>query len=236
MAPRRLPAAPAAGPRRQLAGRADRHRCVNSCCRRIGGHRSKGRASSPGMDNAERGTRRPPPSTAILSGDSADVYFAPRERDPGQRRPRPDGRDGGLLQPQRGAVRHRRGQDAARPRAGRRAAGGGQRRGAVRWRFDLAQGSRAAHPCPLPGLRVVRDRLARADGPVDRLGDRGARVRRGGRARAGDQLRRAARPSRTSPMRSTTRPSSAAASAPRRPPGRAWPASRRAARCPTRWC
>jgi nicotinate phosphoribosyltransferase len=28
------------------------------------------------MDNAERGTRRPPPSTAILSGDSADVYFA----------------------------------------------------------------------------------------------------------------------------------------------------------------
>ena len=41
---------------------------------------------------------------------------------------------------------------------------------------------------------------------------------------------------RTSATRSTTRPSSAAASARRRPPVRDWPAWRQPARCPIRWC
>ena len=60
---------------------------------------------------------------------------------------------------------------------------------------DRAQGSRAAHSRALPRLRPVRDRDPGHAGPVDRLGNGRARMRRRGRAGAGHLLRRAPHPS-----------------------------------------
>ena len=72
----------------------------------------------------------------------------------------------------------------------------GRRRGARRRRSCRAQGSRAAHPRAVPRVRPVRDGDAGHARPVDRLGDRGARVRGRGRAGAGHLVRRAPRPPR----------------------------------------
>ena len=92
------------------------------------------------------------------------------------------------------AVRHRRGEEPARPRPRRRRPGRDPARGARRRRPDRAQGGRPADPRALPPVRAVRDGDPRDARPVDRLGDRRPRVRRGRRARAGHQLRRPPRP------------------------------------------
>ena len=91
-------------------------------------------------------------------------------------------------------MRHRRGQGAARPRAR-----GEPAEDAVV--ESLSDGDTFspkevvhAHPGALPRVRAVRDGHPGHAGPVDRLGHRRPRVRGGGRAAAGHQLRRAARP------------------------------------------
>ena len=90
----------------------------------------------------------------------------------------------------------------------------------------LAQGSRAAHPRALSRLRALRDGDPRDDGPVDRLGDGRARVRGGGRAGAGHQLRRAPRASghhRHARLRGDRRRLRRRLDAGRRAPGRPQP-------------
>ena len=52
-------------------------------------------------------------------------------------------------------------------------------RGARRRRHDRPQGGRPPDPGPLPAVRAVRDRPPRDARPVDRLGDRGQAMRRG---------------------------------------------------------
>ena len=140
------------------------------------------------------GLTRSRPSHEILSGDSADVYFARAEsilasegRDPlvtmevfGREAARP--------------VRHRRGPQPARARARQRRSGRDAARGAPRRRRHRAQGDRPPDPGALPPVRAVRDGLPRDALPVDRLGDRGAGLRRGGRAGSGHQLRGAPHP------------------------------------------
>ena len=165
------------------------------------------------------------PSRAIVTGDSADVYFARADEilaheglDPvvvmevftrqeascaASTRPRSCWRMCSLTRRPRTRCWSRRSMTAT-PSAPR---------------------GRAADPRPLPPLRAVRDRDPGHDGPVHGLGDRRPRVRRRGRARPGHQLRGTARPPGTSPTRSTTPPSWAAAWAPRPRPGRVWQGS-----------
>ena len=182
------------------------------------------------------GLSRSRPSHEILSGDSADVYFARAETHPRQGRPRSARDDGGLHPRGRRPVRHRRGAQPARPRPGRCRPGRDAARGAGRRRRHRAQGDRPADPRPLPPVRAVRDGLPRDARPVDRLGDGRPSVRRGRRRRTRSSASGRGTSTRTSPTSSTTPRSSVAASARRRRPERGWPAWPRPARCPIRWC
>ena len=130
------------------------------------------------------GLQRARPSHEILSGDSADVYFARAETILER-----EGLDPVVTMevfdaPACGAVRHRRGPEPARPRPGHGRPGGDPSRGARRRRHHRAQGGRPPDPGPLPHVRAVRDGGARDARPVDRLGDGRARVRRRGGARS----------------------------------------------------
>ena len=134
------------------------------------------------------------PSPEILSGESADVYFA--------RATRILEREG--LDPVVAMEVFSRGRASSAASTRRRTCwptsceqagpGRGPRRGPRRRRPLLAEGGRPADPRPLPRLRPVRDGDPGHDGPGDRLGDRRPRVRRGRRAGAGHQLRRPPRP------------------------------------------
>ena len=84
---------------------------------RTGRGRGRGRERS---GTGLMGLTRSRPSHEILSGDSADVYFARAETHPRQGGPRPARDDGGLHPPGRRPVRHRRGAQPARPRPRRR--------------------------------------------------------------------------------------------------------------------
>ena len=131
------------------------------------GRRARRERSGTGL----MGLSRSRPSHEILSGDSADVYFARAEailekegRDPlvtMEVFAREDARP----------VRDRRGAQPPRPRAGRRRPGRDAARGAVRRRRHRAQGDRPPDPGALPPVRAVRDGLPRDARPVDRLGD-----------------------------------------------------------------
>ena len=98
------------------------------------------------------------------------------------------------------------------------------------------EGGRPPDPGPLPPVRAVRDRDPRHARPVDRLGDGRPRVRRGGRAAPGHLVRGPARPPghhRRARLRGDRRRLRRGVDAGRRAAGRA---STRRARCPTRWC
>ena len=170
------------------------------------------------------GLVRTRPSREILSGDSADVYFARAASDPRARGPRPARHDGGLRPPGRDPVRDRRGEEPARPRP---------RRGRpAETQVEALDDGDAIAPKEVVlriraryrAVRAVRDRDPRDARPVDRLGDRGPRVRRGRRARCRSSRSAPATSTPTSPTSSTTRRSSAAASARRRRPAPGWPA------------
>ena len=129
------------------------------------------------------GMRRPRPSAEILSGDSADVYFARAESILRQ-----EGLDPIVTMEvftRQEAVLC--GIDEAKNLLGHVLAsadpGGDAARGPERRRSRGAQGDRAADPSAVSPVRPVRDRVPGHARPVDRLGDGRARVRRDGGAR-----------------------------------------------------
>ena len=140
------------------------------------------------------GMRRPRPSAEILSGDSADVYFARAESILRQ-----EGLDPIVTMEvftRQEAVLC--GIDEAKNLLGHVLAsadpGRDPARGPERRRPRRAEGDRAADPGPLPPFRPVRDRVPGHARPVDRLGHGRARVRRDRGAGPGHQFRRPAHP------------------------------------------
>ena len=208
--------------------------------------RSRGRRATRGAVDADRdrtrsraglmGIQRARPSHEILSGDSADVYFARADSILAA-----EGLDPVVTM----EVFTRReavlcgideAQEPARPRAGRRGPRGDDGRGAR----PTATASRRARSCCGSARAIASSACTRRRSSgcsPSRPAGRPPRARsstspRPSRSSASGPVTS----TRTSPTCSTTRRSSAAASVPRRRPGRGWPASPRPARCPTRWC
>ena len=181
------------------------------------------------------GLTRSRPSHEILSGDSADVYFARAETILEQ-----EGLDPLVTMEvftRQDAVLC--GIDEARNLLGHVLAGADpaetRLEALARRRRHRAEGDRAPDPRPLPPVRAVRDGLPRDARPVDRLGHGRPRPCVEARRRIRSSASGRATSTPTSPTSSTTRRSSAAASAPRRRPARGWPAWPRPGRCPIRW-
>ena len=127
------------------------------------------------------GILRTRPSNEILSGESADVYFARAESVLEREGLDPMvvmevfSRESGILcgiDEAKNLIAHVLGDaDPSEVEAG----------GARRRRHVLAQGGRPAHPRPVPAIRAVRDGDPGHARPIHRLGDRCPGVRRGGR-------------------------------------------------------
>ena len=96
------------------------------------------------------------------------------------------------------------------------------------------QGGRPPDPRPVPPVRAVRDGDPRDARPVDRLGDAPPASASTPPLPARSSRSAPATSTPTSPTSSTTPRSSAAASGPRRRPAPGWPGSTRPGRCPTR--
>ena len=205
---------------RRLSGPGRRNR-GRSACRKRGG-------------TGLMGLSRTRPSYEILSGDSADVYFARAEtilekegRDPLVTMEVFTRQDAVLC----GIDEARTCSATCSPRPTPRDPAGGARRR----RRHRAEGDRAPDPRPLPPVRAVRDGVPGHARPVDRLGHGGPGVRRGRCAGSRDQLRGAPhppghhrRPRLRRDRRRLRRRLDAGRGAARRP--RARPA-----RCPIRW-
>ena len=142
------------------------------------------------------GLTRSRPSHEILSGDSADVYFARAESildkeglDPLVTMEVFTRQDAVLC-----------GIDEARNLLGHVLAGADPAETMLETLHDgdvdRAEGGRPPDPRPLPPVRPVRDGVPRDPRPVDRLGDRRPDVRRGRGAGPGDQLRGTSHPPR----------------------------------------
>ena len=172
------------------------------------------------------GLTRSRPSLEILSGDSADVYFARAETILER-----EGLDPLVTMEvftRESAVLC--GIDEARNLLGHVLASSGPGRDAPRGapgrRRHRAEGDRPADPGALPAVRALRDSLPRDARPVDRVGDRRADLRRGRGAGPGHQLRCAAYPSRhhrRARLRGDHRRLRRGLDARRRPAGRARP-------------
>ena len=201
------------GSRSRLVRYTRRHLGTGAAGRRPGRARERSRSRLMGLQRAR-------PSHEILSGDSADVYFARAESHPRARGPAT------RVVTMEVFARQRRACCAGSTRPGtcsatcwRSATRRDATRGARRRRRDRAQGGRPPDPGALSPVRAVRDRRSSGCWPSRPAG----RPRRASASRPRRRTRSSASgpgtSTRTSPTCSTTRRSSAAASARRRPAG-----------------